>query len=128
MVNAKADGAIAARFHGAWRYAGTTIDGEVRTDRGGEPVGLIIYDPSGHMSVQIMPGREQRPTSPIAQFLSYFGTYTIDEGANTVTHHREGDIRPNAPTDVVRQYRFVGDRLILSPVGTAQDIIWERIQ
>jgi Lipocalin-like domain len=126
-VSAQPNG-IAARFHGAWRYAGTTIDGQFRTDRGGEPVGIIIYDASGHMSVQVMPGREQRPTAPISAFLSYFGTYTIDERAQTVTHHREGDLRTDAPIEVVRQYKFDGNRLILSPVGTTQDIIWERIR
>src|SRR5262249_1284386 len=119
---------IAARFHGAWRYAGTKIDGEFRSDRGGAPVGIIIYDPSGHMSVQVMPGRTERPTSPIEQFLSYFGTYTIDENARTVTHHREGDLRTDAAIEVVRRYKFDGDCLILSPVGLTQDIIWERIR
>src|SRR5262249_57665500 len=112
-------GGMAARLRGAWRYGGRTIEGRLRTDRGGEPVGLIIYDPSGHMSVQIMPGREQRLASPISQFLSYFGTYTIDEGASTVTHHRHGDIRPHAPTDVVRQYRVVAHRPRRNPAGTA---------
>ncbi len=125
-MSAQSNGA-SARFLGAWRYAGTTIDGKRREDRGREPAGIIIYDPSGHMAVQIMPTREQRASAPISQFLAYFGRYSIDEHAGTVTHHREGDIRPDAPTEVVRQYQFVGDRLILSPVGTTQDIIWERI-
>ena len=47
---------IAQRLIGAWRYAGTTIDGQPRTDRT-NPCGIIIYDRSGHMAVQIMPGR-----------------------------------------------------------------------
>ena len=126
-MSAPSNGA-AGRFHGAWRYAGTMIDGQFRTDRGGAPVGIIIYDPSGHMSVQIMPDREQRKTAPVSSFLSYFGSYTIDQSAQTVTHHREGDLRTDAPIDVVRQYKFEGDRLILSPVGSTQDIIWERIR
>jgi hypothetical protein len=120
--------AIARRLIGAWRYAGTKIDGEFRTDRGGTPAGIIIYDPSGYVAVQIVPAREQRAASSMSQFLAYFGTYSIDEAAGTVTHHRQGDLRSDAPVDAVRQYRFEGDRLILHPVGTTQEVLWDRIK
>ena len=43
-------------------------------------------------------------------------------------HHRDGDIRRDAPVEVVREYEFAGDRLILKPVGTTQQVIWERIR
>ena len=115
------------RFHGAWRYAGTKIEGELRMDRG-DPRGIIIYDPSGHMAVQIMPGRAEAATAPASQFLAYFGRYSIDERARTVTHHREGDLRPDGEIDAVRRYEFVGDRLVLRPVDRNQEIIWERIK
>ena len=127
-MSAKPSGAIASRLQGAWRYVGTSYDGKPREDRGQHPPGIIIYDPSGHMAVQIVPTREQRASAPMSQFLAYFGTYSLDERANTVTHHREGDLRANGEIDAVRQYRFEGDRLILSPVGSTQDIIWERIK
>jgi hypothetical protein len=117
---------VARRFFGAWRYAGSKVDGALRTDRG-DPCGIIIYDPSGHMAVQIVPGREHRAAAPQSQFLAYFGTWSIDERARTVTHHRQGDLRAAAPLDAVREYEFVGDRLILRPVGIAQEIMWERI-
>ena len=117
---------VARRFFGAWRYAGTKIDGALRTDRG-DPCGIIIYDTSGHMAVQIVPGREERAAAPASQFLAYFGTWSIDERARTVTHHREGDLRPDGEIDAVREYEFVGDRLILRPVGKSQEIMWERI-
>ena len=125
-VSRRPDGDVARQFFGAWRYVGTTFDGKLREDRGGEPPGIIIYDPSGHMAVQIVPVREERATAPISKFLAYFGTYSIDERAGTVTHHRVGDIRPDAPVDAVRQYRFEGKRLILQPVGTTQEVLWER--
>ena len=127
-MTAKPAGAVASRLQGAWRYVGTTHDGKWREDRGDNPLGIIIYDPSGHMAAQVVPVREQRATAPISRFLAYFGTYSIDEGASTVTHHREGDLRPDGEADAVRQYRFEGDRLILSPVDSTQDIIWERIK
>jgi hypothetical protein len=128
VVSAKPTGAIAARLQGAWRYVGTTYDGKLREDRGANPPGIIIYDPSGHMAVQMVPVKEKRATAPISQFLAYFGTYSIDEAVSTVTHHREGDLRADGEVNAVRQYRFEGDRLILSPVGSTQDIIWERIK
>jgi hypothetical protein len=117
----------ARRFFGAWRYLGSVIDGQPRADRT-NPSGIIIYDPSGHMAVHIMPGREQRPSVPDNTFICYFGTWSIDEQARTVTHHRENDLRADAEIDAVRQYEFVGDRLILSPVGKDQQITWGRIK
>jgi hypothetical protein len=118
---------VARRFIGAWRYAGTKIDGALRADRG-DPCGIIIYDPSGHMAVQIVPGRDERATAPASQFLAYFGTYSIDARAGTVTHHREGDLRPDGEVDAVRRYEFAGDRLILRPLDRNQEIMWERIK
>lgn len=117
----------ARRFFGAWRYRGSVIDGKPRADRA-NPVGIIIYDPSGHMAVQIMPGRDQVATAPASAFICYFGTWSIDEQARTVTHHREGDLRADGEIDAVREYEFVADRLILRPVGKDQQITWERIR
>jgi Lipocalin-like domain len=127
-VSTKPSGPVASRLQGAWRYVGTTYDGKPREDRGDHPPGIIIYDASGHMAVQITPIRERRASAPMSQFLAYFGTYSIDERAGTVTHHRQGDLRADGEIDAVRQYRFEGDRLILSPVGSTQEIVWERIK
>ena len=51
-----------------------------------------------------------------ASFFAYYGTYTVDELAGTVTHHLEGAMHPTyVGTDQVRQFKFVGDdRLLLS--------------
>jgi hypothetical protein len=121
------DSDTARRFFGAWRYLGSTIDGQPRTDRT-DPRGIIIYDPSGHMAVQIMPGREEQATAPASTFICYFGRWSIDERARTVTHHREGDLRVDGEIDAVREYEFAGERLILRPVGKDQQITWERIR
>jgi hypothetical protein len=117
----------ARRFFGAWRYLGSMIDGQPRADRS-NPCGIIIYDPSGHMAVQIMPGREHVAAAPASTFICYFGRWSIDEQARTVTHHREGDLRADGEINAVRQYEFTGDRLILRPVGKDQQIMWERIK
>jgi hypothetical protein len=127
VVSARPESETARRFFGAWRYLGSVIDGQPRADRA-NPVGIIIYDPSGHMAVQIMPGRENRPAVPDSTFICYFGRGSIDENARTVTHHREGDLRADGEIDAVREYEFTGDRLILRPVGKDQAITWERIK
>jgi hypothetical protein len=62
-------------------------------------------------------------------YTAYFGTYTIDESARTVTHHRTGNIHPDSLIDVVRRYEFAsGNRLILRPVENQDELAWERIK
>ncbi len=131
-------GDIAKRFLGVWRYVGATLDGKPRLDRGADPKGIIYYGSSGHMVVQVAPDRERKmagkePTPDEAKaalrgYIAYFGTYTIDEQAATVTHHRQGSVQPNDTADLVRGYEFQGDRLILRPLGTSHEVIWERFK
>jgi len=64
----------------------------------------------------------------LADHIAYFGTYSVDERAKTVTHHRQGSVQPGDKGDVVRGYEFIGDQLILRPVGTTREVIWERIK
>jgi Lipocalin-like domain len=128
----------AQRLVGSWRYVGTTFDGKADTARGATPKGIIIYDVHGHMACHVAPDREvtkagQDPTgeeakAALANHIAYFGTYSVDEQARTVTHHRQGSVQPGDKGDVVRGYEFTGDRLILRPVGTTQEVIWERIK
>ena len=119
-------GTVASRFHGAWRLVSDVSDG------------ILYYDPSGQMSVQTSQKRPRpragdKPTpdealAAIEAYIAYFGTYTVDERARTVTHHQEGTVQPGPSTDLVRAYEFVsGDRLILRPVGRDGEIVWQRI-
>ena len=90
------------------------------------------------MSVQVAPDRERskagaEPTPEEAQaalagYIAYFGTYTVDEQAATVTHHRQASVQPGDVADLVRGYEFAGDRLILRPPGTTYEVVWERIK
>src|SRR3981189_1457024 len=133
---AMSDGA--KRFVGVWRYVGTQIDGKPRPNRGANPKGFIFYTESGAMAAQIAPDRDNKmaghePTpdeakAALADYVSYFGTYTVDARAGTVTHHRQASVQPGPLTDYVRSYKFTGDRLILRPVGTTQEVVWERIK
>jgi hypothetical protein len=48
-------------------------------------------------------------------YFGYFGTYSVDEKAGTMTHHVEGAAFPNyAGTDQTRQLTIDGDRLELA--------------
>ena len=134
----KPNGEGARRLFGAWRYIGAMVDGKPRPDRGANPKGIIYYDPSGHMSVQVAPDRKRgkaggEPTPQEAKaaldgYIAYFGTYSVDEAARTVTHHRQGSVQPDDVADLVRGFEFVGDRLILRPLGTTYEVVWERIK
>jgi len=130
----------AKRFIGTWRLVSFTAGGKMDPNRGPNPLGLIQYDANGYMAVQIMPDRVRpkfaaaEPTpdeakAAIVGYTAYFGTYTIDEKALTVTHHRTGNINPGGLGDFVRRYEFApGDRLILMPIENNHGLTWERIK
>ena len=115
------------RFVGTWRLVSNT------------QTGIMIYDNLGNMAAQVMPKRARskyaaaEPTpeeakDAITGYLAYFGTYTVDEQARTITHHRKGNINPGGVgDDVVRVYVFESnDRLVLTPAGSTNKIVWER--
>jgi hypothetical protein len=122
-------------LHGAWRYVDATMDGR-STRPGGK--GIIYYAPSGDMVCQVSPGKviaragaKPTPEEALAALdghIAYFGTFTIDEQAQTVTHHRNGSVQPGDTADLVRRYRIEGDRLMLNPPGTNYEVKWERIK
>lgn len=116
-----------SRFVGTWRLVSDTT------------TGMMIYDNLGNMAAQVMPNRVRRkyaaadPTpeeakDAITGYLAYFGTYTVDEQARIVTHHRMGSINPGqVGEDVVRAYVFESnDRLVLTPAGSTNKIVWQR--
>jgi hypothetical protein len=105
--------------------------------------GRISYDAAGNMSAQLMRSNRTRLSAPsteaeraaaYATYTAYYGRYTVDAAAGTVTHHVEGSANPNrVKTDLVRWFRFSpdGNRLMLSlknadgrVTGT---LTWERL-
>ncbi len=122
-------------LHGAWRYVDARLDGKSTRPNGS---GMVYYAPSGEMICHVSPGNnvQKAGAKPTAEevlasldgHVAYFGTYTIDDTAKTVTHHRKGSVQPGDMHDLVRGFRFVGDRLILNPPGTAYEVIWERFK
>ena len=138
---------IEDRFVGTWSF----VSIERRNDKG-EVVpfenpftdGLIMYTPTGRMSVQLMRGGRQeyagdRPTDEEAQaalatYTAYYGPFTVNEAEGTVTHHRQTHLNPGSVLDVVRAYRFSGNRLMLKPPSRVVNgeeltttLTWERI-
>jgi hypothetical protein len=127
----------AQRLVGAWRYVGTRINGG-NWDRGKNPKGMIYYGPHGEMAVQIAPDVERTRVGAVMtpeeafvalkDYIAYFGTYTVDETAGTVIHHRHDNLQPGEGGDLVRRYEFAGDRLVLRPPNSTMEVTWERIK
>jgi len=115
------------RLIGSWRHIGSTVDGKPRLGQGANPKGIIIYDAHGHMACQVAPDRVVAKAA-LDGAVAYFGKYSVDEVARTVTHLRQGSVQPGDKGDLVRGYEFIGDRLILRPLGTTTEVHWERIK
>jgi lipocalin-like protein len=130
-------GEVAKTLLGAWRYVGTRINGG-NWDRGANPKGMIYYGPHGEMAVQIAPdvkrtraGAAMTPDealTAVKDYIAYFGTYTVDEAAGTVTHHRHDSLQPGDAGDLVRRYELNGDRLVLRAPNSSLEVSWERIK
>ncbi|MHC4517728.1 MAG: lipocalin-like domain-containing protein [Planctomycetota bacterium] len=149
---ARAESAEHNPFVGAWRLAHWTAvagDGTTTYPYGEQAQGQIVYTSSGQMSAQLM-----RPSADVTRFadldgvsaleelglttfFAYWGTYEVDETAETITHHLEGSLAPAwVGTAQVRGYRFENrGRLILTAqLGDAQDgtaaheLVWERVR
>ena len=125
---AQSQGDSAKRLVGAWRLVSVEGTSPVFNFVFDHPHGLIIYDPSGVMSVQQANIGDRRPFAkgPAAGLLeeksaafdsygAYYGTYTVDTKAGTVTHHIEDGTNPALRgRDNVRWYEFQGnDRVVL---------------
>jgi hypothetical protein len=119
---------------GAWKLIAIeerNEKGELVTplDYGAEPIGLLIYDAIGNMSVHAM--RRDRPKLPsddvhlappdlakkaFAGYGAYFGTYEVDEKAGLIIHHVQGSLIPNWEGSAQRRrFTLVGDKLTLEP-------------
>lgn len=118
------------RIVGAWRLVSVDGTSPVFHFVYDQPRGLIIYAASGQMAVQVANIGYRRPfaAGPDAGTLEekaaafdsssgYYGTYTIDSAAGTVTHHSQDGSNPaSRGRDNVRWFEFQGnDRVVLIP-------------
>jgi len=124
-------GRDAQRFPGGWRVVSATdtrLDGTVVPDLylGAHPAGIFVYEATGYMCYGSMnsdrakwadesSGTPAELAKAAEGYDSYCGTYEIDEGRKTVTHHVRVALVPNdVATDFVRSYDFSGNQLKLS--------------
>jgi Lipocalin-like domain len=112
---------------GTWRlirYVDTPDGGEPIYAFGREPIGLFIFTPDGHVSINIMrnppdihsPTNDPDPDACIpAWYCAYFGTYTVDyERGVWVTHILGGNIPGYLGTEQPRTFKLRGDTLTIS--------------
>lgn len=112
---------------GVWRLVELhdwNPDGEDVSSLGANAPGLFVYTPEGHLSLHIMTAHEReavRRDSSDAElgriyrpYIAYFGTYSVDHDAMTVTHHIEGAKLPNRiGRSAVREFYFEDGDLVL---------------
>jgi Lipocalin-like domain len=121
------------RFVGAWRLAWMEEprpDGTIAriTDR----KGTLMYTRDGRMSVQIQFPDSQSSVSNdyiLNGYEASFGTYEVNEAAQTITRHVEGSItRGLVGQSLTRAYRFSDGRLTMRSVRPEErwSTTWER--
>ena len=140
-----------SRLVGTWRlvkFEARDLRGRPQHPLGKDVSGQLIYDDAGNMSAHVMRndrlafaaddparGTDVEVRAAFDGHASYFGTYAIDEAAQTVTHHVQGAWYPNwIGKDQLRYFKFDGSRLVLSSPPIPSDgesleyvLIWERI-
>jgi len=147
-----ADDRTEKRFTGAWRLLSCETrdsSGEVQYPFGQRPGGQLLYDGAGNMSAQL--GRTNRARfvardpalgtdaevrDAFDGYIAYFGTYSVDESVQAVTHHVVGASFPNwIGIDLVRHYAFDESgrlRLATPPIAVGGRsleyvLLWERM-
>jgi hypothetical protein len=135
----------ASSLIGTWRL----VLADDRPDKNGpwehsygeHPKGYLVYDETGHVSIQFSndpptprfeSGDDFKPTAHEAEtaylnYVAYFGTYSVDTVRHVVTHHVEGSLVPSyTGTDQERPYRLHGDNLELTD-GETWRRVWVRV-
>jgi hypothetical protein len=104
---------------------------------------MICYTTDGHMLAQLTSSTRPKVRAAeataaqarelLSSYTAYFGTFTVDERAGTVTHHRDGTVGPGE-RDIVRTIALTGNRLVLTTPTVVVDgkkrytnITWERL-
>ena len=124
-------GGLADKLVGTWRvvrFVDINPSGKVTYPFGQKPRGYVVYDPTGHLSVQIMrvpaqptfvAGDDDKVTDAEVRgaydvFVANFGTYRVDEAHSVVTHVVEGNLKPSyTGTEQPRPFKLDGDVLII---------------
>ena len=121
---------------GTWRGARYEVwdpDGRATTPFGDPVSGYAVFDATGHAFIQLMRtpaippfASPQAPTpeeirSAHSAFAAYYGPYTVDNAARTMTIRVEGSNMPSyTGTNQVRPFRVEGETLTLGVPGQYQ--------
>lgn len=117
---------------GAWsleRVDAVLVDGNrvvpnEAVDDADHAKGLIVYDASGWMALQIGAGNRAPDKSgpigrarpiPTGSYYAYYGTYAVEPDARLVRHHiADSMMAPEIGTITLRHFSIDGDRLTLT--------------
>ena len=116
---------------GTWRLVSRedrTASGERRIDPalGADPIALLVYDRGGNFAAQFMkrdrrsdgpaPGAPGAPNNSraVGGYDAYFGSYTVDDAAGTVTQRLQGALSAeNVGLVLSRSMQVTGDELVI---------------
>ncbi|MFN7977389.1 MAG: lipocalin-like domain-containing protein [Vicinamibacterales bacterium] len=142
---------LSTQLPGTWQLLSridTTASGERRPEPslGEDPVALLIYDRAGHFAAQFMrrdgsvdvpdgPGGAKNNSQARGGYDAYFGTYTVDDDAGTVTQHLVGALsRQHVGAVLTRAMRVNGDSLVITldtstadGVDVTRTLTWRRV-
>ena len=115
---------------GTWRLVSRedrTGSGERRIDPGlgADPIALLVYDRGGNFAAQFM--KRERRSAPVAAgpsapnnsqavggYDAYFGSYTVDDAAGTVTQRLQGALSAeNVGLVLTRAMQVIGNELVI---------------
>ncbi len=138
-------------FVGTWKLISCEFEsttGEISYPFGQNPVGYIMYNDEGYMSVAIMKanrpkfaaddwfgGSDAEKAEALDGFVAYCGKYEVLADQHKVMHYPEVISAPNQ-TNVPqeRNFEFRGKQLILSVASFSVDgedqssrLVWERV-
>ncbi len=137
-------------FVGTWELESAEFrsnDGGIVYPFGKDAIGMLMYDATNNMSVQItrvgqkkfeidsqFDGTPLEMKTAFEGYLAYFGTYEVKDDVNVIIHHIKGSLFPNwTGRDQERYFELSKGRLILkTPLMSLNNkkqtglLIWKR--
>ena len=135
----------AAKLVGSWTlvsYEDREASGALVFPYGRAPAGLLVYDATGHMAVQMM----KTPPPDVASddwdrfttqeklalfdgYVAYFGRFEVDSSRKVVTHLPSADLsRLYIGRREERHYQLTDDRLVLSETWVQSGKQWSGVR
>ena len=139
------------RFVGSWKLISIEGSNPNQQPVDGKPFGIIMYDNTGHMAVQIVRGdrsafpngafnaTDKEKAQAYSTYGAYYGTYTFEPENHIVIHHLEGSLTlGQIGQDNIRYFELKGNRLMLSVANdgkggripfkdTTRHLTWEKL-